>query len=273
MPARREPYDIPAVITFATELEAWRKAADLTKIALAERLGCTDSYVGRIELRKNLPSRQFAEDLDTFFQTNGLFLRLWKQIDETRHLSSLPPGFPQYLDYESRAEIIRNSSPNLIPGLLQTEGYARTVIERTPVPGDVERMVHDRVKRQEIFARDNPPHTWFILDETVLRRMVGSREIMREQLAHLLEFEGQPTNMVHIVPFDAGYHDGLGGYFTILGIEDGVSVVYTESCGEGVLIKRPAAVAIRLVHYDLVRSHALPAKESRALIKSVLEEL
>jgi transcriptional regulator with XRE-family HTH domain len=273
MPARSEPYDAPAVITFATELQAWRKAADLTKAALAERIGVTDSYVGQVELCKNLPSRQFAEDLDTFFETNGLFLRLWKRIDDTRHLSTLPPGFPQYLDYESRAETIRNSSPNLLSGLLQTESYARYICERSPIPGDVERRVHERMKRQAIFSRENPPRTWFTMDEVVLRRIIGSREIMREQLAHLLELSECPTNMIHVVPLNVGYHDGLGGFFTILGLEHGTNVGYTESCGEGVLIREPASVAIRAVLYDSMRSHALPVKESRALIKTVLEEL
>ncbi|WP_395104729.1 DUF5753 domain-containing protein [Actinomadura sp. SCN-SB] len=273
MPARSEPYDAPAVITFATELETWRTQAGLTKTELSKSLGYTDSYVGQVELCKNLSSQKFAEDLDTYFKTNGLFLRLWERIDETRHLSTLPPGFPQYLDYETRAETIRNSSPNLMGGLLQTENYARTIFGRSPSLDDVERWVHERMKRQEIFTRDNPPRTWFIMDEAVLRRIVGSREIMREQLAHLLEFSERPTNMVHIVPLNVGYHEGLGGVFTILGMEDGGNIAYTESCGEGVLLKQPPLVARRLVEYDLVRSHALPVEESRVLIKTVMEEL
>ncbi|MFC5749239.1 helix-turn-helix domain-containing protein, partial [Actinomadura rugatobispora] len=113
MPARPEPYDAPAITTFATELEAWRTAAGLTKTALAQALGCTDAYVGQVELCKNLPSQEFAQDLDTYFKTNGLFHRLWKRIEETRHLSTLPPGFPQYLAYEANAETIRNVSPTL----------------------------------------------------------------------------------------------------------------------------------------------------------------
>jgi hypothetical protein len=273
MPARSEPYDAPAIVTFATELEAWRRAADLTKTGLSQRLGYTDSYVGQVELCKNLPSQKFAEDLDTYFETNGLFLRLWQRVDETQHLSSLPPGFPQYLDYESRAETIRNCNPNLVNGLLQTEGYARAILERTQIPDGVERLVAERIKRQEIFTGDNPPRTWFTMDEMVLRRIVGSRELMREQLAHLLEFSERPTNMVHVVPLNVGYHEGLGGEFYVLGLEDGTSVAYTESCGEGVLITKPPLVARRLVRYDLVRSHALPVQESRSLIKAAMEEL
>ncbi|GAA2441661.1 helix-turn-helix transcriptional regulator [Actinomadura vinacea] len=273
MPARPEPCDVPAITTFANELEAWRNEAGLTKVGLSKALGYSDSYVGQVELCKNVPSEKFAQDLDTYFKTNGLFQRLWKQIDETRHLSTLPPGFPQYLDCESRADTIRNFNPTLVNGLLQAEGYARTILESNQVPDSVERRVHERMKRQEIFARENPPRTWFTMDEAVLRRIIGSREIMREQLAHLLEFSERPTNMVQIVPLSVGFHDGLGGTFTILGFKDGASVAYTESAGEGMLINRPSRVASHLVRYDLVRGHGLPVEESRALIRNVMEEL
>ncbi|XVQ10788.1 Scr1 family TA system antitoxin-like transcriptional regulator [Spirillospora sp. CA-255316] len=273
MPARPEPYDAPAITAFATELEAWRTAAGLTKTALAQALGCTDAYVGQVELCKNLPSREFAQDLDTYFKTNGLFHRLWKRIDDTRHLSTLPPGFPQYLQYERHAETIRNVSPTLVDGLLQTEGYARTVFGSNQVPEKVERLLQERMERQRIFARPHPPHTSFLMDEMVLRRIIGSREIMREQLAHLLEFSERPAVMLNIVPFDAGYHEGLGGIFTILSLRDGKGVAYTESCGEGVLITDRPSVARRLVRYDLVQGRALPVDRSRALIKTVMEEL
>ncbi|MEW2353672.1 helix-turn-helix transcriptional regulator [Spirillospora sp. NPDC029432] len=273
MPARTEPYDIPTVITFANELEAWRTEAGTTKTGLSEALGYTDSYVGQIELRKNLPSQKFAEDLDTYFKTNGLFLRLWRHIDETRHLSTMPPGFPQYLDYESRAATLRNFSPNLVNGLLQTESYARTVLGANEAPDNVEGLLQERMKRQDVFTDGNRPRTWFILDEAVLRRLIGSREIMREQLMHLLEFGERPTNMVQIVPLSVGYHEGLAGTFTVLGFQDGTSVAYTESAGEGVLINQPSRVAMHLVQFDLIRGHALHIEESRALIKTLMEEL
>ncbi|MFI0354603.1 DUF5753 domain-containing protein [Actinomadura sp. 9N407] len=272
MPARNEPYDTPAIVTFANELEAWRTEAALTKTGLSEALGYTDSYVGQIELCKNLPSEKFAIDLDTYFKTNGLFQRLWRRIDETRHLSSLPPGFPQYLEYEKKATVLRACDATLINGLIQTEGYARTVLEASQVPDIIDRLVQERLKRQEIFM-ENPPRTWFTIDEAVLRRIVGSREIMREQLAHILEFSQRPTNQVNIVPLSAGFHDGLTGFFAILGFEDGTSVAYTESAGEGVLINQRARVASHVVRYDLVRGHALHVRESQALIRTLMEDL
>ncbi|WP_165950506.1 helix-turn-helix transcriptional regulator [Actinomadura sp. GC306] len=273
MPARSEPYDGPAIVTFAKELEWRRKQAGLSKKDLAEKLGFADSYGGQVELCKNLPSEEFANALDTFFRVDGLFCRLWERINETRHVAVVPPGFSEYLGYEARANFIRNFSPTLVPGLLQTEGYARTVLGANQLPEIVDRLVQERLKRQEVLVGQNPPRTWFIMDEIVLRRMVGTSEVMREQLSHIIEFAESPTNMIHIVPFDVGFHDGLGGMFTILGFEDGMAVVYTESGGEGILINQPPRVTRHVVRYDLVRGHALPAAESLALMKAVLEEL
>lgn len=94
MPARSEPYDAPAIITFSKELE-WRRTKEgLSKKELAKTLGFADSYVGQIELRKNLPSQEFSDALDTYFQADGLFRRLWERIIESRYTVALPPGSP-----------------------------------------------------------------------------------------------------------------------------------------------------------------------------------
>lgn len=273
MPAQSEPYESPAIVTFAKELEWRRMQAGITKRDLAEKLGFADSYLGQVELCKNLPSEEFAAALDTYFKTDGLFCRLLERINETRHLAVLPPGFTEYLTYEARADYVRNFSPTLVPGLLQTEGYARSVLGANQLPDVIEQLVRDRLKRQEIFLAENPPRTWFVMDEMVVRRIVGSSELMTEQLAHLLEFAERPTNMIHIVPFNVGFHDGLGGMFTILGYEDGASVVYTESGGEGILISQPSRLTRHAVRYDLIRGHVLNAEDSLSMIAAVMEEL
>ena len=92
MVAQKEPHESPAVRAFAAELEAWR--GKMTKAELAESLGYTPQFVGQVEAGRNLPSKAFAEDLDTFFNTNGLFVRLWTLIDETRYLAVLPEASP-----------------------------------------------------------------------------------------------------------------------------------------------------------------------------------
>ncbi|MFA1549014.1 helix-turn-helix domain-containing protein [Actinomadura chokoriensis] len=272
MPAKSEPYEAPAIVTFAKEVEFRRTQAGLTKKELAEKLGFADSYVGQVELCKNLPSEEFAAALDTFFKTDGLFLRLLERINETRHLAILPPGFPEYLGYEKKASHLRIFSTNLISGLFQTEAYATMVI--SGIMGSAsERLVAERMERKAIFDRSDPPHTFLILDEGVIRRNVGGQEVMRDQLAALLEVGRRKRTQVQIVPYSAGYHAGLTGSFILLGFEDGPEVAYTESSGEGMLLKQRDRVALQVVTWDLVQGHTLSAKESLAMIQHTMEQL
>lgn len=272
MPARSEPYDGPAIVTFAKELEWRRTQAGLSKKDLAEKLGFADSYVGQVELCKNLPSEEFANALDTFFQVDGLFSRLWERINETRHLSVLPPGFPEYLGYEQKANHIRVFSTNLISGLFQTEAYATTVIglmkgSATP------KILAERMARKLIFERDDPPHTFLVLDEDVIRRDVGGREVMRGQLNYLLEVGQCGRAQIQIVPRAAGFHAGLAGSFIILGFEDGPEVAYTEASAEGILLKHRDRVALQVLTWDLIQGKTLSVEESSAMIHEVMEQL
>ncbi|WP_165966842.1 helix-turn-helix transcriptional regulator [Actinomadura sp. 7K507] len=272
MPARSEPYDGPAIVTFAKELEWRRTQVGLSKKDLAEKLGFADSYVGQVELRKNLPSEEFAAALDTFFQVDGLFCRLWERINETRHLGILPPGFPEYLGYEEKANHIRVFSANLVSGLFQAEAYATTIIN-TIMGSGAEKLVAERMERKSIFEREDPPHTFLVLDESVIRRNVGGKEVMHDQLAYLLEVGRRERSQLQIVPHDAGYHAGLAGSFILLGFEDGPDVAYTESSGEGMLLKQRDRVTLQAVTWDLVQGHTLSGEESLAMIQDAMEQL
>src|SRR5690349_11629659 len=106
MTAQRDPHISPAIRAFGTEIEAWRTAAGLTRAELADALGCTPQWIGQLETFKNTPSKPFALDLDTYFNTNGFFHRLWKLVNETRDLAGLPPGFPDFLAREARATLM-----------------------------------------------------------------------------------------------------------------------------------------------------------------------
>lgn len=272
MPARSEPYDGPAIVTFAKELKWRRTQAGLTKKNLAEKLGFADSYVGQVELCKNLPSEEFANALDTFFQVDGLFHRLWERINETRHLATLPPGFPEYLAYEKKAKYIRVFSANLISGLFQTEAYATTVISSI-MGSATAKLVAERMERKAIFEHEDPPHTFLVLDESVIRRNVGGSVVMRNQLEHLLEISRSGRTRLQIVPYSSGFHVGLTGSFIILGFEESPGVAYTESSGEGVFLERQDRVALQAVKWDLIQGHTLSVEESLAMIQDAMEQL
>lgn len=272
MPAKSEPYEAPAIVTYAKELEWRRKQAGLTKRELAEKLGFADSYVGQVELCKNLPSDEFTAALDTFFKTDGLFERLLERINETRHLAVLPPGFPEYLGYERKASHLRVFSANLISGLFQTEAYATTVISMM-MGSATPKVLAERMERKLIFARDNPPHTFLVLDEEVIRRNVGGEAVMRDQLNYLLEVGQREKTQLQIVPRSVGFHAGLAGSFIILGFEDGPDVAYTEASAEGILLKQHDRVALKVVTWDLIQGHTLSAEESMAMIRDAMEQL
>ncbi|SPT60367.1 helix-turn-helix domain-containing protein [Actinomadura madurae] len=260
-----------ARIFFGTELRRMRERAGLTGRELADALGCTPQWISTMESGRKV-SEQSAEDLDTYFKTDGHFHRHWKLIKEIEVQFILPPGFPEYLDYERRATSYRIFCALLVNGLFQTEDYTRSIL--TMSDGiNISELTAKRMERQEVLTRENPPHTWIVLDEAVLRRTVGSADIMREQLNSLLHASERVNTMVQVVPNRVGYHAGLGGSFTILSFDDTPDLAYTESAGEGLLIERPARVRDKVVRWDLLRGHALPIEESRAMIRTVMEGL
>lgn len=272
MGSRNEPYEAPAIQAFATELTAWRTQAGLTKVALAETLGYTPQWISQIEAAKSIPSKTFAQNLDTFFKTNGVFERQWKRIIDTRHQGILPPGFAEYMEREVEASQARIYQLTLVHGLLQTEQYMRAIISRNQDPDTAERLVSERLKRQELLTRENPPHVWFTLDEAALRREVAERDVMREQLAHILSLQERPNISIDVVPVGAGYYPGLAGSFTILSFATTPDVVYGEMAGQGMLIQEPRIVAKFAVTYNSLRGDAFRIEESRALITKVMEE-
>jgi DNA-binding XRE family transcriptional regulator len=138
MVAQRDPYEFPAIRAFAAELAAWR--GELSKVELAETLGYTPQLIGQLEAGKNIPSRKFAEDADTYFTTNGLFVRLWKLITETRHFAVLPSGFREFVALEAQASTMYVFEPSVIKGIFQTREYAYEVMKAGRGPEQIEQL-------------------------------------------------------------------------------------------------------------------------------------
>ena len=148
-----------------------------------------------------------------------------------------PPGLLQLIGYEAASSIIRNFETLLVPGLLQTEDYARAVVRPFEEGATAERVntsVEIRMRRQEQLDRDDPPLLFFILDEAVVRRLIGGRDIMRRQIRHLIEMAAKPNVTIEIVPFSAGTHPGLTGPFVIVEFPDPADddVLYLEARGD-----------------------------------------
>lgn len=273
MVAQREPYEFPAIRAFATELTAWRTGAGLPKLELAEALGYTPQLIGQMEAAKNIPSKGFAEDLDTYFKTNGLFLRLWKLVFETRHLASLPKGFPEFMAREAQATRMYAFEPSVIKGLFQTRDYACEVLKSGRDPEEIEELLAKRMQRQEVLDRPKPPLVFAVFDEVAIKRRIGGREVMRGQIEHLVELAERANITLQIVPDGAGSYAGLPGAFDILGFADGADIVYIEGHVGGQLIADPAVVQQYALRYDLIRGAAMSADESLKLLHQALESL
>jgi hypothetical protein len=190
-----------------------------------------------------------------------------------------PAGLLQLIGYEAAAAIRRNFEPLLVPGLLQTEEYARAVIRGLDEGFPAERvdtLVEIRMRRQELVDRVNPPRLFFILDEAVIRRLVGGRAIMRRQIRRLIEVADRPNVTIEVVPFGAGVHPGLKGSFAVLEFPDAGDddVLYLES-PRGDLISRdvPEEVLAYREVFEQLRKISLGPRDSITYLGKVADEM
>jgi transcriptional regulator with XRE-family HTH domain len=185
--------------------------------------------------------------------------------------SRLPTQLRTYIDHENRATIIRDYQALAIPGLLQTEGYARAIISCiASVPAEeVEDRVHARVVRQQLFSSPERPRFEFYLDEFVLWRPVGGRGVMSEQLHHLLRMSVRKDISIRAVPRGVGAHAGLAGSFILLSSDSFMPVVYLEGETSGIFLEKPATTNAYRDVLNALADVALDEEQSRELIGSV----
>lgn len=179
-----------------------------------------------------------------------------------------------YFGLESSAEYIRNFEVQSMPGLLQTENYARAQIAfgDAATAESVGRRARARITRQDILRRENPARLQAVIDEGALRRPIGGAEVMREQIRHLIDMAAHPAVTLQILPFDVGGHAALGGPFTILRLPgpDARDVVYLEQLSGAEYLDEAAAVASYLQVMDQLAATARPAAQTPAILRDLL---
>jgi len=189
----------------------------------------------------------------------------------------LPHWVEPYFGLEAAASFIREYELQMVPGLLQTEDYARGVIRLGNLLSDeeVDRRTQARVSRQHILSRDNPPRLWAVLDEGALSRIIGGRDVMRAQLRHLIEMCEHPAVTLQILPFSAGAHRAMGGPFTILRYTepDLRDVVFIEQLTSALYLDKPTEVDSYLEVMEEVCLQAEPSAKSPGMLKAVLSTL
>jgi transcriptional regulator with XRE-family HTH domain len=252
---------------YGWELRRQREAHGLRQGQLGDIIFCTGSLIGQIETTKKVPTRDFSERVDVALGTDGVFSRLIGLVLR----SQLPTWFQPYAEMESKAAYISTYQAQLVYGLLQTEEYARSVLA-TSKPNDLASLLAARMERQRILEREQPPLAWVILDEAVLLRPIGGHDVMRRQLAHLLEFINHRWMRIQVLPLSAGEHPGLAGAFNVLRFEDHPDIFYTEDMMSGHMTANPETIKEANLHYAHLQAAALSLRDSAALIARVMEE-
>ncbi|MFF5675775.1 helix-turn-helix domain-containing protein [Streptomyces hygroscopicus] len=195
----------------------------------------------------------------------------------TSFADSLPESMNLLFTLEDEAVREDHFACLYVPGLLQTRGYTEAVQHASEMrlsAEEIERLVDLRMKRQKILSRAKPPHLWAILDESVIRRVVGSREVMREQLDHLLRANESPDITLQVLPFAKGAHSAAMGSFVILGgVEPSLDVVYVDIHVGSLFMEKDEELERYRVAFDYLRAQALDMASSSALIERVREEI
>ncbi len=258
---------------YGAKLRKLRVRAGMTQRQLGDRIPIAHSRIAQFELGKEPPPADVNAKLDALLGADGDLTDLWGHIVRT----PIPDWAQQFVTYEARASAMHKYMAHSIPGLLQTEPYARAMlcvgqVYGSGVAGDLEEKLRARTARQAILSSAAPPWLWLVLDEAVLHRTVGGPLIMREQLTHLLDTAAEPRTTVQVLPYDRGAHPGMGGSVTLLTLPGSGQVVYLEGINSGTLVEKAGEVEKYAIAYDLLQANALPPEESADFIRKVMED-
>ena len=277
--------DRDALSLFADELKAYRGDRGWTQADLAAKISYSESLIAQVETCRRPPSRDLAKALDKTFATPGFAEEtpdsvgiagtFGRMAAKLRNLP-FPASFRSFAPYEAEALALHIFEHSLIPGLLQTEGYARAVLATRPNTADdeIDNLVAGRLERQAVLRRTDPPAPilWALIDEGALYRPVAPPDVMHDQLMHLTEVSGRPNITVQIIPYSAGGHTGLLGACTIADLDGSPGIVNLEDIADGRATDDAATVSQVTLRFNSLRSEALPKGASRELIARVAEE-
>ncbi|MBW1598037.1 helix-turn-helix transcriptional regulator [Streptomyces sp. JJ38] len=251
-------------------LKARREAAGLTQQQLADLAIMTRSHIAHIEAGRRFPSEEDARRLDQVLNTGDVLTSFRPQED-----IAVADYIETARQLEQQATVIREFAISYVPGILQTKEYATTVLHSTFPPKSEEecdRLVVTRLERAKILDDPITPVVWVLLDEAVLRRIVGGPDNMAAQIDHITRLAQVDRIRVHVLPFGLGAHALLSGMMTLMWFEDQPPAAYCEGMFAGKLHDSPNLVQRLHGMYDLALGDALPARESLALMKAIAED-
>ncbi|WP_069174482.1 helix-turn-helix domain-containing protein [Streptomyces griseus] len=263
------------------ELRRLREIKGMTAEEVAERLLVSQSKISRLENGRRSISQRDVRDLCGVYEVEDhrIVDSLMQMAKDSRQqgwwhaFGDIP--YSVYIGLETDAESLRVYEPQMVPGLLQTRSYAEALITGAlpeAPPSEIEKRVNVRARRQDrVNAPDHPLRLWAVIDESALRRLVGGKQVMREQLEHLVEQSLLPHVTVQVLPFEMGAHPGINGQYAVLEFPDAAdsSVVYIEGVTSDLYLEKANDVQRYSVMYEHLRAQALNADQTRLFIGEI----
>ncbi|GHJ11115.1 transcriptional regulator [Micromonospora humidisoli] len=248
-------------------LKAARAGAGVSQEGLAGLVKWSPSLIAAIETGRRRPTMEFAVAADEALGTGGLLAGLLTDHEGER----APSWFLPWQSYEAQAVRLRNFEPCLVPGLLQTEDYARAVFSAGGLQRDerVEELLALRMSRQAVLGQDDPPEWVFVIDESALRRSIGGPAVMDRQLGRLLEAAELPHVRLHVLPLDAGAHVSLGGGFVLAELPGSDQVLCLDNTARGQIADHPEWIRLMLRKWESLLGEALAERASLDLVNKL----
>jgi transcriptional regulator with XRE-family HTH domain len=258
---------------FGSELARLRERAGMSQPQFAKIICYSVDLLRSVEQGRRIPTVEFAQQCDRALDSGGALGRIWQLVHEER----VPAWLRDFAAMEEAATELRSFEMQCFPGLLQTEDYVRSVMSvgRTKTDHElIEGAISARLARQQVLQRSKPPQFWALIDEGLLHRAVGGRNVMRQQLQHLLDVSDPPAVVVQVLPYEASMTAPPTGPFLGLSFEDSPDVLFSDSViGPGLFITDPVRVKRGNVMFDLLRAAALPTDASEARIIEAIKEI
>lgn len=253
-----------------SELRQARIRAGLSQEDLAKRINYSASHVSGVETGQRPPKADYLAAMDEALQTGGMFGRMLRRASL---VEGTPPWLRAWIDSECEATLLRWYEPAYVPGILQTEAYARmTLADSLLTAEEIDQRVASRLGRQAILTRDHPCQVVAVLDVMVLRRpFKGHPELMGEQLAHLVKTAELPHVQILVVPEDAGLYPALQGGFILATLSDGSVLAHLDHQVRAQVVEQADDVATLQRQWEAVRGEALSRRQSLNLIKEAAQ--
>ncbi|MFF8728077.1 Scr1 family TA system antitoxin-like transcriptional regulator [Streptomyces sp. NPDC015171] len=253
------------------QIRLWRESAGLKQGELGARIGYGEDLVSAVERAVRVPQPEFLDAADEVLCAGGKLSAMKEDVEKARY----PQKVRDLKRLEDESFELGAYANHYIHGLLQTPEYAKALYTmRRPAytEEEIDRHVGARMARQAVFARVPTPTVTFVQEEVTLRRPIGGRAVLREQLEHLLEAAKMRHVEIQVMPNDREDHAGMGGPFRLLKLKRGKTVGHEEGQTHSRLISDPQEVQLLEVRYGIIRAQALTPRESLAFIEKVLGE-